>query len=60
MEDRILNLQKNGITSPYASQTHRNATIKEVVDTAFSGEGIAALPNRRAAPVQWCWELSNV
>ena len=39
MEDRILNLQKNGITSPYASQTHRNATIKEVVDTAFSGEG---------------------
>ena len=36
MEDRILNLQKNGITSPYASQTHRNATIKEVVDTAFS------------------------
>ena len=39
MEDRILNLQKNGITSPYASHTHRNATIKEVVDTAFSGEG---------------------
>lgn len=37
MEDRILNLQKNGITSPYASQTHRNATIKEAVDTAFSG-----------------------
>lgn len=37
MEARILNLQKNGITSPYASQTHRNATIKEVVNMVFSG-----------------------
>lgn len=38
MEDRILNLQKNGITSPYASQTHRNATIKEAFGTASSKE----------------------
>lgn len=30
MEDRILNLQKNGITSPYASQTHIFSKVKAI------------------------------
>lgn len=60
-------MTSNGIVKEYYQKEFGNISLNEieekiakVVVNPQNENIIAALPNRRAAPVQWCWELSNV